>query len=143
MRKACGSGGEGRRRRRRRGAAAIEFAIVGPFFLLLVVGMIVYGGWLWMAHSVQSAVSEGARAAVAGLDAAERERLARDVVATHLHDLGLKSSDATVSVNAEGRFFHVAVAYDAQRHPLMALAPLTVPPPKVIRRTAVIQVGEA
>src|SRR5690606_12033649 len=40
------------------GAAAIEFAIVGPFFLLLVVGMIVYGGWLWMAHSVQAAVSE-------------------------------------------------------------------------------------
>ena len=54
MKKAWGSDFKNRRA----GAAAIEFAIVGPFFLLLVVGMIVYGGWLWMAHSVQAAVSE-------------------------------------------------------------------------------------
>ena len=142
MQKACGSGGRGVRRERR-GAAAIEFAIVGPFFLLLVIGMIVYGGWPWMAHSVQAAVSEGARAAVAGLDAAEREGLARDVVADHLRDLGLRSGDATVEIDADGRFFRVVVAYDAGRHPLMALAPLTVAPPRVIRRTAVIQISEA
>lgn len=139
MQRACGSGVAGERR----GAAAIEFAIVGPFFLLLVVGMIVYGGWLWMAHSVQAAVSEGARAAVAGLDAVEREQLARDGVVDHLHHLGLRSGDATVETSADGRFFRVVVAYDAARHPLMALAPLTVSPPKVIRRAAVIQINEA
>lgn len=138
MQKACGSGAAGRRR----GAAAIEFAIVGPFFLLLVVGMIVYGGWLWMAHSVQAAVSEGARAAVAGLDAVEREQLARDGVAGHLRNLGLRSADATVETSVDGRFFRVVVAYDAGHHPLMALAPLTVSPPKVIRRAAVIQINE-
>ncbi|WP_370656501.1 TadE/TadG family type IV pilus assembly protein, partial [Klebsiella pneumoniae] len=56
----------------REGAAAVELALVGPVFFLLLVGMVVYGAWFWMAHSVQSAVSEGARAAIAGLDAAER-----------------------------------------------------------------------
>lgn len=129
-------------KKRRAGAAAIEFAIVGPFFFLLVVGMIVYGGWLWMAHSVQSAVSEGARAAVAGLDQPERERLARETVDAQLKALGLRTADAVVSVRSDGTFFRVEAAYDARRHPIMALSPLTVPPPSTIRRTAAIQVGE-
>lgn len=138
MQKACGSGVAGRRT----GAAAIEFAIVGPVFILLLVGMIVYGGWFWMAHSVQAAVSEGARAAIAGLDAAEREQLAREVVESQLKDLGLKAADAVVAVRPEPGLFRVEVAYDAGGHPLMALAPLTVPPPRTIRRAAVIRVGE-
>lgn len=128
--------------RDRRGAAAIEFAIVGPVFILLLVGMIVYGGWFWMAHSVQAAVSEGARAAIAGLDAAEREQLAREVVEAQLKDLGLKAADAVVAVRPEPGLFRVEVAYDAGGHPLMALAPLTVPPPRTIHRAAVIRVGE-
>ncbi len=126
----------------RDGVAAIEFAIVGPVFILLLVGMIVYGGWFWMAHSVQAAVSEGARAAVAGLDAAEREQLAVSVVRTQLKDLGLKATDAAVAVRAEPGVVRVEVAYDAARHPLMALAPLTVSPPQTIRRSAVIRVAE-
>lgn len=127
----------------REGAAAVEFALVGPVFFLLVVGMVVYGAWFWMAHSVQSAVSEGARAAIAGLDAAEREQLAREVVETQLKDLGLKAADAVVGVQAEPGRVRVEVAYDAGGHPLMALSPLTVPLPRTIRRAAVIRVEES
>ncbi|WP_313575908.1 TadE/TadG family type IV pilus assembly protein [Brevundimonas sp.] len=129
--------------RRRDGVAAVEFAIVGPVFILLLVGMIVYGAWFWMAHSVQAVVSEGARAAIAGLDAAERERLAREVVASHLKDMGLEAGDAVVEVRAEPGRFRVEVAYNAGGHPLMALAPLTVPPPRIIRRAAVIRIEES
>jgi len=127
----------------REGAAAVEFALVGPVFFLLLVGIVVYGAWFWMAHSVQSAVSEGARAAIAGLDAAEREQLAREVVETQLKDLGLKAADAVVGVRAEPGRVRVEVAYDAGGHPLMALSPLTVPPPRTIRRAAVIRVEES
>ncbi|WP_427790700.1 TadE/TadG family type IV pilus assembly protein [Brevundimonas diminuta] len=126
----------------RRGTAAIEFALVGPMFILLLVGMIVYGGWFWMAHSVQAAVSEGARAAVAGLDPLEREQLARSVVATQLGDLGLRPTDAVVTVRGQAGTFRIEVAYDARRHPLMALSPLTIAPPETIRRSAIIRVGE-
>lgn len=132
----------GKRVTSRQGVAAIEFAIVGPVFILLIVGMIVYGGWFWMAHSVQAAVSEGARAAIAGLDPAEREQLARDVVESQIRDLGLRAADTVVAVRAEPGLVRVEVAYDAGRHPLMALAPLTIAPPSTIRRTAVIRVGE-
>lgn len=64
----------------RRGVAAIEFAIIAPMLILLLFAMVMYGGWFWMAHSVQSLASEGARAAVAGLDPVEREQLARSFV---------------------------------------------------------------
>jgi len=126
----------------RRGVAAIEFAIIAPMLILLLFAMVMYGGWFWMAHSVQAAVSEGARAAIAGLDAAEREQLAREVVESQLKDLGLKAADAVVAVRPEPGLFRVEVAYNAGGHPLMALAPLTVPPPRTIRRAAVIRVGE-
>ncbi len=130
------------RLRDRTGAAAVEFAFVAPVLFLLLVGIIVYGSWFWMAHSIQAAVSEGARAAIAGLDAAERDQLAREVVETQLRALGLKADDAVVEVRAEPGRFRLEVAYDAGGHPLMALSPLTVPPPRTIRRAAVIRVEE-
>ncbi|HUH22892.1 MAG TPA: TadE family protein, partial [Brevundimonas sp.] len=34
--------------------AAIEFAIVAPLLIMMMFGMIMYGSWFWMAHSVQS-----------------------------------------------------------------------------------------
>ena len=62
------------------GAAAVEFALIGPLFVLLLAGVVVYGGWLWLAQSVQSVASEAARAAVAGLDHEERRLLAQSEV---------------------------------------------------------------
>ena len=79
-------------RRDRRGVAAIEFAIVAPLLIMMMFGMIMYGSWFWMAHSVQSMASEGARAAIAGLDPAEREQLARAFVGLQVGDLGLDSA---------------------------------------------------
>ncbi len=38
----------------REGAAAVEFALVGPVFFLLLVGMVVYGAWFWMARGRRS-----------------------------------------------------------------------------------------
>ena len=80
---------------------------------------------------------------IAGLDAAERDQLAREVVETQLRALGLKADDAVVEVRAEPGRFRLEVAYDAGGHPLMALSPLTVPPPRTIRRAAVIRVEES
>ena len=51
------------RKRGREGVAAVEFALVGPILVLLLIGIVVYGGWFLMAQSVQALASEGARAA--------------------------------------------------------------------------------
>lgn len=53
-------------RSRRGGSAAIEFALVGPLLIMMLVGMVVYGGWMWLAQSVQTLATESARAAVGG-----------------------------------------------------------------------------
>ncbi len=128
-------------RRDRRGVAAIEFAIVAPLLIMMMFGMIMYGSWFWMAHSVQSMASEGARAAIAGLDPAEREQLARAFVGLQVEDLGLDSAKAAVEVESTPNVIRVDIAYDASDHPLMALSGLIPSPPKVIRRTAVVRLG--
>ena len=128
-------------RRDRRGVAAIEFAIVAPLLIMMMFGMIMYGSWFWMAHSVQSMASEGARAAIAGLDPAEREQLARAFVGLQVGDLGPDGAKAAVEVESTPTVIRVDIAYDASDHPLMALSGLIPSPPKVIRRTAVVRLG--
>lgn len=47
---------------RERGAAAVEFAMVLPLFLLLVLGTIDYGYYFFVSEIVTNAAREGARA---------------------------------------------------------------------------------
>ncbi|MBN2575343.1 MAG: pilus assembly protein [Deltaproteobacteria bacterium] len=55
--------GEKRRTRKTdRGAAAVEFAIVLPLFLTLVLGTIDFGYFLYVSEVVTNAAREGARA---------------------------------------------------------------------------------
>ena len=127
--------------RDRRGVAALEFALVAPMLILLMIGIVVYGGWFWMAHSVQSLASEGARAAIAGLDPTERATLARSFVGGQVGDLGLRADRASVEVESTASVIRVNVVYDASDHPLMALAAIVPAPPRTIRRTAVVRLG--
>lgn len=128
-------------RRDQRGAAAVEFALICPIFIFLLISMIVWGGWFWLAHSVQSLASEGARAAVAGLDAAEREHLARAAVARQLSGTGVTPDQLAVRVESDAEMIRVRVSYDATDHPVLILAGLTPSPPEVIERTASIRTG--
>lgn len=126
----------------RAGSVAVEFALLGPLLIVMLMGMVVYGGWFWLAQSVQSLASESARAAVAGLDAAERERLARDFAASQASvGAGLDPDDLVVAVESDAEAIRVRIAMDVGDHPLMAMAVLMPPPPDRIERVAVVRVG--
>lgn len=126
----------------RTGSAAVEFAIVGPVFVLMLAAMVVYGGWFWLAQSVQTTASEAARAAVAGLDESERESLAQ-AVAARVGGAGLEPQRLRLAVRAEGDILTVDAAYDASDHPVMMLKGLLPSPPATIHRSAVIRAGGA
>ena len=131
-----------RGRPRRRGVAALEFALVMPVFLLMLAGMVVWGGWLWMAHGVQSLAAEGARAALAGLDADERTDLARAYIDAEAEAMiGLPPDRAQVEVESDAAAIRVLVRYDVSGHPVLLLASLVPAPPPLIERSAVVRTG--
>ncbi|PZO02896.1 MAG: pilus assembly protein TadE [Alphaproteobacteria bacterium] len=131
----------GRLYRSERGSAAVEFALVGPMFILLLIGTVVYGGWMWMAQGVQHLAAEGARAAIAGINADERAALARSAVSDSLEGTILDAKSVQVSVVSDAGAVRVTIIYDASGHPLMALAKLVPSPPQSIRREAVVRTG--
>ncbi|WP_426024573.1 TadE/TadG family type IV pilus assembly protein [Brevundimonas sp. PWP3-1b1] len=129
-------------RRGREGAAAVEFALVGPILILLLIAIVVYGGWFLMAQSVQALASEGARAAVGGLDAVERDALARREVTAAVRGVALDPDRTTIEVAEEAGRLRVVVVYDTGDSLVMALGGMLPRPPVVIRRSAVIHVGD-
>lgn len=129
------------KRRSRRGSVAVEFALVSPILILMLIGMIVYGGWFWLAHSVQSLAYESARASLGGLDAAERHQLALDFVAARGPQIGVPVSASSVAVTSDNQVVQVSINYDVSNHPIMALRALTVAPPQNINREAVVRLG--
>lgn len=127
---------------RRKGSVAVEFALVGPLLILMLMGMALYGGWFWLAQSVQSLATEGARAAVAGLDPAERQALAESLIAAEAQAVyGLAPEDLDVTVDAHAEEIRVRVVLDATGHPIMTLGALIPAPPGRIDRAAVVRMG--
>ena len=71
-----------------RGAAVVEMALVLPLLLALLMGVLVYGQYFMLAHSVQQAANDGARASIIGLDAADRSAVASRAVGRSLQAVG-------------------------------------------------------
>lgn len=131
--------------RDRRGAGAIEFAIVAPLFLLIVLGLLVYGIYLGSVHSVEQLAADAARASVAGLSDTERTQIATAHVITNTPDYPLL--DVTkVSVVAgpsatDPSQFRVSVRFDASDLPIWSVSGLVPMPDRIIERTSVIKRG--
>ena len=126
----------------RGGATAIEFALVAPLLIVLLLGVIAYGGYFLLAHAVQQLASDAARAAVGGLDDAERRTLAANCVASEIQSYGfLKPSLASLQINDQPPFLSVQLAYDASNSPPWSVSGLVPMPSTTIVRTAAIQLG--
>ncbi len=85
------------------GAAAVEFAILLPVFVLLVLGMIEFGLLIWRQEILTNASREGARAGIVSGNPRPSEGDIIAVVSTYLSSAGIDPSILTISVNgAEG-----------------------------------------
>ncbi|NIL97349.1 MAG: pilus assembly protein [Planctomycetales bacterium] len=79
-------------RKKRRGAAAVEFALIAPLFMLMVLGMIEVGRAIMVQQILTNASREGARRAV--LDGATETEVTA-FVNTYLKNVSLPSATVT------------------------------------------------
>lgn len=120
----------------RRGTAVIELALALPILTVFLFGILSGGSWLAMSHVVQESANEGARAALAGITAAERATLASQAASQTLaRSYGIRSENVSLNVEDDGRQLTVKVTYDGSANPLLKL-PIMPAATTVIRRQA-------
>jgi len=131
--------------RDRSGLAAIEFAIVGPLFFIVLLGVLIFAIYFGTVHSVQQIAAEAARATVQGLTEAERAALAKNQVTSIVGSYPLIDPNyLTVSAATspgDANLFNVSISYDASRSIVFAFEGLIPMPPKTIARSAVVRRG--
>ena len=93
-------------------AAIVEMALVLPLLLTLMIGIMVYGQYFLLAHGVQQAANDGARAAIVGLDVADRQAIATRAVNRSLQNIGgAVAASRSVAVSETSEAVTVAVDY--------------------------------
>lgn len=127
------------------GAAAVEFALLLPLYLLLVLGMTAYGIYFGAAHSVQQLSADAARTAIAGLDTRERQDMARLFIERNADGyLFIDRSKLVVevgdSINDDTQF-DVSISYDASDLPIWGLWENLPMPNRIISRRSTIRMG--
>ena len=129
----------------RRGSSAVEFAIILPIYLMMLLGIFAYGSYLALVHGIQQITAEAARASVAGLSDAERLSLAKNTINISLSSYPfIQSNELTLrsaATDAATGVFSVTVSYDASGMFIFNLPNLIPMPSPVIVRTASIQRG--
>lgn len=108
------------------GTAILEFALIAPAFLLIVIGMIAFGIYFAGLIAITNAAAEGARASVAGLSTGERQSLASTAASAAVASYApfLKLSFATIATgqdSSDANRFRVSVAYDFSQFGLTGL----------------------
>jgi Flp pilus assembly protein TadG len=131
--------------RDRSGVAAIEFAIVGPLFFLVLLGVLIFAIYFGTVHSVQQIAAEAARASVQGLTEEERAALAQNQVNAIVGSYPLIDRNyltvSAAAVPGDANLFNVRISYDASRSIVFAFEGLIPMPSKTIARSAVVRRG--
>lgn len=127
------------------GSTAVEFALLAPLYIFLLMGMSAYGIYFGASHSVQQLAADAARAAVAGLDAGEREALAESFIEHNAAGYAfIDPARLTVRVgpgSGGAGQFDVIVSFDASRLPVWGLFERLPMPDQTIERRSTIRIG--
>lgn len=116
--------------------------MLAPILLMLVFGIVVYSIYFSAYLGVRQAASEGARAAMAGLDSTERTQFATARAQQVITNYGAiftsgEAPQITAQPIATG-VFEVRVAYDMGTHPIIRFAPfIPLPKPEIVSAVVV------
>ncbi len=110
--------------------------------MVLLFGIVSYGGYFWLATSIQQLANDSARAAIAGLSATERQSLAQTQINEEIPNYGyLSASSLSTSVNTQTDAMTVSIAYDASQTPFWAFQGLVPMPSSTIARSATVKLA--
>ncbi|GAN00476.1 Mll7596 protein [alpha proteobacterium U9-1i] len=124
------------------GTAAVEFAIIAPVLIAMLMGIISFGSYFWTAHTVQQMANDAARAAIGGLSDPERTELARASLSAGMADQGMMDpTRMSVEISRTGPSLTVSVAYDASDSIFAALSSLIPITETRVERSASIRLG--
>jgi Flp pilus assembly protein TadG len=116
-------------RRDRRGVSAVEFALVSPIFILLIVGAVQMGHLFYAHAGLRNAVSEGARYATIHPRPSSEQVVQRIRANREPLEAG-RYSDPTVSFNqdaATGAWYaDIAMSYSLGLNFVLFHAPVTL-----------------
>jgi Flp pilus assembly protein TadG len=127
------------------GVAAVEFAIVAPLFIVITLGILVYGTYFTVAQSVQQLAAEAARAAIGGLSDSERQSLAVARATSQVGTYPLLMAEhfavASGADETDPDLFEVTITYDATHLGLGPFSAFLPVPADQIVRTSIIRRG--
>lgn len=124
--------------RDRHGSNAVEFALIAPFLILVLSGIINYGLYFSASHALQQIANNAARNALAGLTQAERLELAQSTLAQDVATYSfLSAENALLEVDEAEHALTVTLTYANTQIGLPFIEP-----PTEIQRVAIIARGE-
>jgi len=125
--------------------AALEFAIIAPVFLLILLGIAAYGIYFSAVSSLQELTADAARASVAGLSATERATIVTNYVTDSSPQYQLLQGHAITVTTApfpgDPTRYIVTLRTDISNLPLQVQSGIIPMPSSVIERTAVVRIG--
>jgi Flp pilus assembly protein TadG len=128
-----------------RGVAAVEFAMIAPVFLLLLLGIAAYGMYFSAVSSLQELTADAARASVAGISATERQTIVTNYVNQSSANYKLLRGSAITVTTApfpgDPTRYSVTLTTDLSNLPLQRANAFFPMPSSTIRRTAVVRIG--
>lgn len=128
-----------------KGTAIVEFAILLPVILTLMIGILSFGLYFGAAHSVQQLAADAARYSVSGDTADERKTLVSGFVLANAESYFLIRPDqlAEISVTVAAGQSRVRIAYDASWLPIYSFDRILPLPDSMITRDSVMLVAGA
>lgn len=122
-----------------RGGVLVEAAFALPLLVALLLGILLYGSWFMIAHSLQQAANDAARAAVAGLDTDERRALVEQSVTAARASFPAPRADTIgIGTSEASGYYRVTLRYDLAQAPMFAAVPIPAPS-GVLERGAVVR----
>lgn len=124
-----------------RGSNAVEFALILPVLLVILLGMIYVGIYFSVGHSLAQIAADASRYAMVGLDGEERARLAARWIDDPDRIYGvIDNSRLRVSTSEKAGALKVTLAYDMTHLPTPPIIGAVVAFPSRMERSSTVLV---